>query len=156
MSTSKGELHFGPDRRVRKRREFQYVQSEGRRVTTPHYVLLVAAQKPEARAAGALEAGATKAPARPRRARLGLVVSRKVGGAVVRNRVKRVCRECFRLWPGLLPDGVDLVVIARNGAETLGLQEAQAEWKAVHRLLRRRAEEALAQARVLPHLSGGK
>ena len=157
MSTSRGELHFGPERRVRKRREFEHVQSVGRRVTTPHYVLLIAAQKPEERRAKpAGEAGMNEPPAKPRRARLGLVVSRKVGGAVVRNRVKRVCRECFRLWPGLLPDGVDLVVIARNGAETLGLREVQAEWTAVRGLLRRRAEEALAQARVVPHLSGGK
>jgi ribonuclease P protein component len=46
-------------------------------------------------------------------ARLGLSVSRKVGGAVVRNRWKRVLREAFRLSRGELPRGVDLVIIPR-------------------------------------------
>lgn len=50
-----------------------------------------------------------------RSVRLGLSVSRKVGGAVERNRVKRVLRERFHeIAPDLRP-GVDLVVIARPG-----------------------------------------
>jgi ribonuclease P protein component len=89
----------------------------------------------------------------PERARIGIVVTRKVGNAVARNRIKRVCRECFRQWPDLLPDGVDLVVIARQGADRLGLSEARAEWAGAARQLRRRAEEALAQGRSMPHVS---
>ncbi len=48
--------------------------------------------------------------------RLGLSVSRKVGGAVERNRVKRVLREQFATLASSLPGGIDLVVIARPGA----------------------------------------
>jgi len=49
--------------------------------------------------------------------RLGVSVSRRVGGAVVRNRWKRVLREVFRRGRSDLPPGLDLVVIARRGAE---------------------------------------
>jgi ribonuclease P protein component len=48
-------------------------------------------------------------------ARLGLSVSRKVGDAVTRNRVKRVLREQFARHASQLPPGVDVVVIARPG-----------------------------------------
>jgi ribonuclease P protein component len=50
-------------------------------------------------------------------ARLGLSVSRKVGGAVVRNRWKRLIREAFRLGHPDFPKGLDLVVIPRRGGE---------------------------------------
>lgn len=49
--------------------------------------------------------------------RLGLSVSRKVGGAVARNRWKRLIREAFRISQSRLPEGVDLVVIPRAGVE---------------------------------------
>lgn len=45
--------------------------------------------------------------------RLGVSVSRKVGGAVVRNRYKRLFREAFRLVQHDLPPGIDLVLIPR-------------------------------------------
>jgi ribonuclease P protein component len=48
--------------------------------------------------------------------RLGLVVSRKVGGAVVRNRWKRCLRDAFRLAQHELPCGLDLVVMPKPGA----------------------------------------
>ena len=47
--------------------------------------------------------------------RLGLSVSRKVGDAVTRNRVKRVLREQFAHHASHVPAGVDVVVIARPG-----------------------------------------
>jgi len=50
-------------------------------------------------------------------ARLGLSVSRKVGGAVVRNRWKRLLREAFRLSRRQLPAGIDLIVVPRPAVE---------------------------------------
>ena len=43
--------------------------------------------------------------------RLGMRVSRKVGNAVTRNRVKRIVRELFRLQQSNLPSGCDLIII---------------------------------------------
>jgi len=51
--------------------------------------------------------------------RLGLSVSRKVGGAVERNRVKRLLREAFALEGERLPEGTDAVVVARPDAKAL-------------------------------------
>jgi ribonuclease P protein component len=50
-------------------------------------------------------------------ARLGLSVSRKLGGAVRRNRWKRLIREAFRSNLQQLPTGADWVVIPRPGAD---------------------------------------
>jgi ribonuclease P protein component len=138
-SLGQGQASFGRERRVRKRADFERTQRDARRVTTRHYVFLVMARE---------------TPSGP--ARLGLVVTRKVGNAVVRNRIKRVCRECFRHWPTLLPDGVDLVLVARGGAETLSPEEARLEWGTVAELVRRRADEALARLASMPHVSGGR
>jgi ribonuclease P protein component len=46
-------------------------------------------------------------------ARLGVSVSRKVGGAVERNKVKRALREAFWAVADRLPDGHDFVIVAR-------------------------------------------
>ncbi len=55
--------------------------------------------------------------------RLGLSVSRKVGGAVDRNLVKRLLREAFVTEGTRLPAGVDVVVVARPESRELAERE---------------------------------
>jgi ribonuclease P protein component len=62
--------------------------------------------------------------------RLGLTVSRRVGSAVVRSRVKRYVREWFRCKRALL-DELDVVVIARPGAGKLRADEVWRELTSV-------------------------
>jgi ribonuclease P protein component len=120
---------FGKERRIRRRSDFLRVQAIGQRASTAHFVLLVAAREPAAAVACS---------------RVGFVVTKKIGNAVARNRIKRVCRECFRMWPELVPDGIDLVVIARAGASELGLAEVRSEWERARPGLLKRCAAVLA------------
>ena len=58
-----------------------------------------------------------------KRRRLGVTVSKRVGNSVIRNRVKRRIREWFRHSREELPDGSDIVVIARRAARNLSGSE---------------------------------
>lgn len=60
---------------------------------------------------------------------MGTAVSRKTGHAVVRNRIKRILRETFRLSIRHLPVSARLVVVAKRQAGTagLGLDQVSAE-----------------------------
>jgi ribonuclease P protein component len=99
----RSQLSFAAADRLHRSAEFLRLQRNGVRFQSPHFVVYVSRLEHE-----------------PERSRLGVTVSRRIGNAVVRNRVKRRVRECFR--KGLrvhLPVGTSIVVIARGGAGAL-------------------------------------
>ena len=96
-----GEQRLPRGARLRDPRDFQRVNRHGVRRASGHFVAVVAPARSDATV------------------KLGLAVSRQVGNAVARNRVKRRVREWFRRSRGALPRGTDWVVIARRGAAEL-------------------------------------
>lgn len=122
---------FSRTQRIRKRPDFVRIQDGGLKVGTRHFLILLAPARTDA-------ANTTKSAPR-----LGVVASRKVGGAVQRNRAKRLVREVFRRGADLFPPGLDVVIIVRAGAHELSFAEADAELRAVAHLIRRRGQEAL-------------
>ena len=91
--------------RLRRRSEFLRVQEAGRRVQTPRFVVVVIG------APDGLQ-------------RVGVTVSSRVGGAVVRNRVKRIVREVFRRHKEAFPRQAWIVVIAKQAAARATYSEA--------------------------------
>ena len=94
-------------RRLSRSAEFERVYRQGRSKANRFLVLYAFPR----------EEGSTDGP------RLGLSVSRRIGGAVERTRVKRVLREAFWLEAERLPDGSDYVVVARPEAKALAERE---------------------------------
>ena len=78
-------------------------------------------------------------------ARLGITASRKIGGAVVRNRAKRLVRAAFRECAAWFAAGVDLVVIVRKAPENRRLGDVLAEWRGAASTLERRQKSVLAR-----------
>lgn len=104
-----GPADYPKEARVRRKAEFSACYERGRRLHSPHFLLFLL---PDAQG----------------RSRTGMAVSRKVGDAVTRNRVKRLLREFFRLHARALPSG-DLVAVAKRhaGAARLDLAAVTGE-----------------------------
>jgi ribonuclease P protein component len=112
---------YGPRRRLRSAREFDAVFQRGRRLAGRLFLMVVAEN-------------------RERSDRLGLAVSRRVGGAVARSRVRRLLRESFRRLARRGTPGFDIVVVPHKDIVSCSQSEVDRELAA--RLLRiRRAPE---------------
>ena len=96
-------------RRLSRSAEFERVYRQGRSKGN-RYLVLYAFPREE-------ESASEEGP------RLGLSVSRRIGGAVDRNRVKRVLREAFWAEAERLPEGSDYVVVARPDSRDLAERE---------------------------------
>jgi len=57
--------------------------------------------------------------------RIGISVSKKVGNSVVRHRVTRLVRESYRLHEAVFNSGLDIVIVARQSAASVGYEEVE-------------------------------
>lgn len=104
-----------PARRVKSRRDFLRIQSQGRKLRAPHFLVSVAA----------LEEREDRALVEPR---IGVTITTKVDKrAARRNRLRRRVREIFRRNRQNLRRPVEIVVIALSGATELSFEEIRDE-----------------------------
>lgn len=103
-------FRFRKEDHIRLARDFLLLREKGRRIEGgPFFLKLV-----------------QRAGAQP--TRLAIITSRKVGPAVVRNRIRRLVRESFRLNKPMLPQGMDILLIARSSLAKLSFHDFQARF----------------------------
>ena len=91
--------------RILKRSEFIYISRFGKKLQDRHFIV-------------------TFCPGRSEKTRLGVTVTRKVGDAATRNRIKRLAREHFRLNRDKITGKWDLNIIAKKAAADLTSDQA--------------------------------
>ena len=96
---------------LKRRADFLSV-AQGRRISRPGFVL-------QARQTEAGESAAPGAPAKIRAPRFGFTVTKKIGNAVVRNRIRRRLREVVRQAETAAEPATDYVIVGRRAALTL-------------------------------------
>ena len=104
-----GRRRFPREARLLRRSEFDAVYRDGRRRSGRHFAILFRANGLE-------------------RSRLGVSIKRALGGAVVRNRIRRRVREIFRLHRMEIPAGWDIVVHPRNSVATAEFRALEREF----------------------------
>jgi ribonuclease P protein component len=101
-------VRFRPDQRIRRRAEFRQVYDHGTRIRGRYSTLFILANK--------LDVG-----------RLGIAATRKLGGAVQRNRAKRLIREVFRR--NNVASGFDIVIVPKRELLDASLTVLEADYR---------------------------
>ena len=91
---------------LKKNRDFQNVYKKGKSYANRYLVMYVLKNDTE-------------------RNRLGISVSKKVGNSVIRHHLTRLIREGYRLQEDMFNSGLDMVIIARPAAASIGYEEAE-------------------------------
>lgn len=108
-----GPQAFPRHERLTRKRDFEAAFRTGRRSVGPTFICYVVRRESQGR-------------------KFGFAVSRKVGTAVVRNRVKRYLREFYRTHRARIDDDTHIVVVARPAAAEAGYEHVV---RAMRRLL---------------------
>ena len=103
---------YGREDRIARKVDFWKDRTRRKRFETRHFILMLRKNDKDT-------------------TRLGLVVGRKAGGAVARNRVKRLIREFFRLNKERIPESSDLIVLAKEDIVIKGYREVFEELKVI-------------------------
>mgnify|MGYP003304668238 CR=1 FL=1 len=91
---------------LKKNHQFQFVYKNGKSYANKYLVMYIKANGTE-------------------RNRIGISVSKKVGNSVVRHRVTRLVRESYRLHEAVFNSGLDIVIVARSSAASVGYNEIE-------------------------------
>ena len=102
------DFSYSKKERLLKRRDFVNLNQGGRRLYSKNFLIILKKN----------DLGFS---------RLGITVTKRIGNAVRRNRIKRLVREFFRLNKYRLPKGYDILVIAKADVSPLKLQDIERE-----------------------------
>jgi|YelNatPaOPRAMG01_1025707.scaffolds.fasta_scaffold00801_23 ribonuclease P protein component len=139
-SSAQLDLRLPPSRRLKAHRDYDRVKAQGRRLTEGCLILNWLP----------LPGGGPS--------RVGVVVSRKLGKAVVRSRARRLLRECFRLHQLDLAQPAEVVLVARQAIVGKSLREVESDFlKALRKagLLRQPSSGATASPSSQPNREHG-
>jgi ribonuclease P protein component len=102
----KGKQTFTKRNRILRPGEFRELYREGTRYSVKEFLLFVKSEG--------------QGPPR-----FGLSVSKRIGSATTRNRIKRYLRETFRTHKGELKSGIRMLIVARPGCEELNFAQCR-------------------------------
>ena len=91
---------------LKKNHQFQFVYKNGRSYANKYLVMYIKENGTD-------------------RNRIGISVSKKVGNSIVRHRVTRLIRESYRLHEAIFNSGLDIVIVARASAASVGYEEIE-------------------------------
>jgi ribonuclease P protein component len=106
--TNTGSLWLRPQNRIRKAKEFQECKENGRRVFSKNIICQF-----------------QKTPLQY--PRIGLIVTRRTGSSVIRNRWKRILREFFRTHPENFKSAVDYVFVVKSTTQNVPPDDIRTE-----------------------------
>jgi ribonuclease P protein component len=95
MVNSKGSFRFTRKERITDPQDFKRVMKTGRKLHSKSFIMFVKENGQQFH-------------------RLGVVVSKEVGPATYRNRIKRMCREFFRFHKHKIKGGFDIIILAKR------------------------------------------